>query len=150
VIFRRDLRENNMKQMQRLLIGIVLSTAIGLVLLPAVRASSITISANPSSGTIYNFPAAGIYENFYSNLTVSGAVTGTPTWSYAPAPGSPSCAIHIFVTFANVHAWNTSATFDDTSIYGCGATINLTVSSTTGLTETIGVSVRYVFCAHCT
>lgn len=137
--------------MRKSRMGLFLLTAIiGLALLPAVRADSITISVDPSSGTIYNFPAAGFYEDFSSNVTVSGAVSGTPTWSFAPAPGSPSCATHIYVTFDNPHLWHTNATFDDASIYGCSATIVLTVSSTTGIVESISVHVKYVFCAHCT
>ena len=130
-------------------LSLVLLTAMGLAWLPAASASSITISANPSSGTIYNFPAIPDYENFVSNLTVTGAVTGTPTWSHAPAPGSPSCAAYISVTFGNIHAWNTTATFNDHSAYSCQATINLTVTSTTGLIESIGVQVTYVFCRNC-
>jgi hypothetical protein len=139
-----------MRNINRLCTSIILTTLTGFALLPTALASSITISANPASGTIYNFPAAGFYEDFSSDLTVAGAVSGTPTWSAAPATGSPSCASHIFVTFGNLHVWNTTATFDDASIYGCRATMILTVSSTSGLIESIGVQVSYVFCAHCT
>jgi len=138
-----------MTNIRRLFTTAILLTAMSLALVPGARASTITISANPSSGTIYNFPAIPDYENFASTLTVTGPVTGTPTWSAAPAPGSPSCASFIYVTFGNAHAWNTTATFDDHSIYGCQATINLTVTSTTGLTESIPVQVSYIFCRNC-
>src|SRR5690348_14677674 len=121
-----------MKLIQRLLIGLVLSTAMVLAWLPGARASNITISANPSSGNIDWFPAIPQYDNFASTLTVTGAVSGTPTWSAAPAPGSPSCASYIQVTFGNVHAWNTTATFNDHQGFaysgGCGPTGPVTIN----------------------
>ena len=138
-----------MRNINRLCTTIILMTAMGFALLPSALAASITISANPSSGTIYNFPAVALYQNFSSNLTVTGPVSGTPTWSAAPATGSPSCAGFIFVAFGNSHAWNTTATFDDHSIYGCQATMILTASSMSGLVESIGVQVSYVFCRNC-
>ena len=143
----QQLEEPKMK----ICLSLVLLTAMGLAWAPAAFASSITISANPSSGTIYNFPAVPFYQNFASSLTVSGAVTGTPTWSYAPAPGSPICANYIRVTFGNVNAWNTTATFDDHAGASCGpVTMNLTVTSTTGLIESIGLQVTYGYCRNCT
>ena len=135
---------------RRLFSSLILSTTIlGLALLPVVQAT-ISASANPSSGTIYNFPAIPDYQNFSSNLTVTGTVSGTPTWSYAPAPGSPICANYVHVTFGNVNAWNTTATFNDHAGASCDpVTINLTVSSTTGLQATTGVSVTYAYCRNC-
>lgn len=134
----------------RMFSSIILSAAIfGMVLLPAVQAAPVP-SANPNHGTIFNFPAIPDYQNFSSNLTVSGADSGTPTWSYAPASGSPICANYVRVTFGNINAWNTTATFDDHAGASCDpVTINLTVTSTTGAHGTTGVSVTYAYCRRC-
>jgi hypothetical protein len=136
-----------MKCMQRLVISVILSAAIGMSLLPAVQASPI-VRANPSSGTIYYFPAIPDYQDFSSNLTVTGTVSGTPTWSAAPASGSPSCAIYIHVSFGNANAWNTTAKFDDHSALSCQATINLTVSNP-ALVGSAAVNVTYIYCRNC-
>lgn len=119
-----------------------------MVLIPGVRAT-ISISANPTSGNIDYFPAIPEYDDFSSTLTVTGSVSGTPTWTAAPATGSPTCASHIVVTFGNPNAWNATATFDDHATASCQATIVLTVSSpSAGLAQTtFGVS--YFYCRNC-
>ena len=108
----------------------------------------ISATASPSSGTIDNFPAVPLYTDFSVAVNVYGPVSGTPTWSYAPAPGSDSCANYIQVTFSNPNAWNMTATFDDNSIYGCQATIILTATSSVSM-ATSSVGVTYVFCRNC-
>ena len=110
--------------------------------------SNIFISATGGSGTIDNFPAVPLYSDFSVAVKVYGPVSGTPTWSYAPAPGSYSCANYIRVTFSNPNAWNMTATFDDYSIYGCQATIILTATSSVSM-ATSWVGVNYVFCRNC-
>lgn len=135
----------------RLFVGLIVSTAImGLASLSAVHAM-LEATANPNSGKIFNFPAAGFYQNFSSKLTVTGVKLGfgTPTWTAAPAAGSPSCATHIQVTFGNANAWNTTATFDDFSFGGCQATMVLSATPTDGPSASTSVTVTYVFCAHC-
>ena len=129
-------------------IGFILSAAIIIMaLLPAVHAT-FSASASPNSGKIDFFPAIPEYDNFASNLTVTGSVSGTPTWTYAPASGSPTCANYIHVTFGNANAWNTTATFDDHSSLSCNANIVLTVSSSGGSAQTT-VHVSYFFCRNC-
>jgi len=119
-----------------------------MVLVPGVRAS-IAASANPSSGNIDYFPAIPEYDDFSSNLTVTGSISGTPTWTAAPATGSPTCASHIVVTFGNANAWNTTAKFDDHATASCQATIVLTVSSPSAGSAQTSVSVSYFYCRNC-
>lgn len=126
----------------------MLSTAIGMALLPSAWAS-ITVNASPNAGSIDFFPAIPDYTNFSSDLTVMGIVSGTPTWNASPAPGSPSCATYIQVSFGDPHAWNTTATFDDHSAFSCQATMNLNVTSS-GPSGSTHVHVNYFICRHCT
>lgn len=138
-------------RLTRPFISLILSTVIiGLASVSVVHAE-LNVTANPNSGKIFNFPAAGFYQNFSSNLTATGVHTGfgTPTWIAGPALGSPSCATHISVTFGNPNAWNTTATFNDVSFGGCQATMDLNVSSSSGPSRFTTVAVTYVFCARC-